>query len=122
MDLPPTVRFVTHWPFSHVMPLRSAYSGSSILLSSIMRWHSKFDFPMTGFRNPRSPAYCLCRFLDAVTIYAAPKCRATATPTSDLPTPVGAHSMMFLYPDPRHCSISPRMSRCICLGTNLGGK
>ena len=76
---------------------------------------------MTGLRSAKSSTYWFWRFFEAVTTNELPKWRATVTPTSDLPTPVGAHSTMFGYPDPMHDSISEKMRFWIGRGTNGAG-
>lgn len=42
-------------------------------------------------------------------------------PTNDFPTPVGAHRIIFLYPDFNFSSIFPRISFWISLGVKFGG-
>jgi hypothetical protein len=48
--------------------------------------------------------------LDAVTVKELSKYLETVAPTKDFPTPVGAHKIIFLYPDFRLSSISDMIS------------
>jgi hypothetical protein len=48
--------------------------------------------------------------LDAVTVKELSKYLETVAPTRDFPTPVGAHKIIFLYPDFILSSISDMIS------------
>jgi len=57
-----------------------------------------------------------------VTVKELSKYLATVAPTRDLPTPVGAHKIIFLYPDFNLVSISVRIDFWRSLGEKVFGK
>ena len=65
--------------------------------------------------------YWSCRCFEAVTVNELSKYLEMVAPTSDLPTPVGAHKIIFLYPESNFSSICPMISFCISLGWKFSG-